>query len=182
MIIEKRRRTNGLRAGMVGLAIGAAGLSLVGAAPAEASGKGNTVKTTINLPALVVDNLCNADVVNLSGDLTITTTTTPTKDGGYTVQSSSNARNLRGSRIAPPPAIGYHGSDGEDSYSYYAPPPYPSSHETVHYTALVPEGKAPKMYLVMVIRETIAADGTDIPTLERTYLLCTPPSRTGKGV
>jgi hypothetical protein len=128
----------------------------------------------------VVDNLCNADVVNLSGDLTITTTTTPAKNGGYTVQSSSNARNLRGSRIAPPPAIGYHGSDGEETYSYYAPPPYPSSNETVHYTALIPEGKAPKMYLVMVIRETITADGTDIPLLERTYLLCSPPSHSAK--
>jgi hypothetical protein len=173
---------------MVVLAAGAATAAMVTAGPAGAStqapsgtsSKGSTVKTTINLPALIVDNLCNADVVNLSGDLTITTTTKPTGDGGYTVKSSSVAKNLKGSRIAPPPAIGYHGSDAEDSYSYVAPPPYPSSHEDVHYTALIPEGKAPKMYLVVVTLDTTTADGTTVPVLERTYLSCTPPTRTHK--
>jgi len=165
----------------------AALVATTGAAPAGATGtgdpgKGQTVQITINLPALVLDNLCNADVVNLSGDLTITTTTTPAKQGGYTVRSSSVAHNLRGSRIAPLPAIGYRGDDVEDSYSYYAPPQYPTTHETVHYTTLIPQGKAPRMYLVVVIREVVAADGTVVPVLNGTYLQCTPPSRTGKVV
>lgn len=179
--VGRSRLRNGF---MIGLASGAAALALGTALPAGAStstpGKGTTVRTTINLPALVVDNLCNADVVNLSGDLTITTTTTPTSNGAYTVKSSSVARNLKGSRIAPPPTIGYHGSDAEDSYSYIAPPPYPSTHEDVHYTALVPEGKAPKMYLVVVTMDTTSADGTTVPVLERTYLTCTPPTRDHK--
>lgn len=157
----------------------AAALALVGPAAGEATGgKGNgtTVKTTINLPALVLDNLCNGDVVNLSGDLHITTTTTPRANGGYTVESSATAPDLRGSRIAPLPAISYRGGDGENTYSYYAPPPYPSSHRVVHWTKLVPSGNAPTMYLVIVIRETIAADGTPaVPTLERVYLRCTEP-------
>jgi hypothetical protein len=51
---------------------------------ARATGGGRTVVTTINVPAMVLDNLCNADVVNLSGDMTIRTTTTPTSNGGYT--------------------------------------------------------------------------------------------------
>jgi hypothetical protein len=176
---------NRLRNGFViGLAGGAAALALGTAIPAGAStsapNKGTTVRTTINLPAYVTDNLCNSDVVNLSGDLTITTTTTPAANGAYTVKSSSVANNLKGSRIAPPPMIGYRGSDVEDSYSYVAAPPYPSTHEDVHYTKLVPQGKAPTMYLVVVTRDTTAADGTTVPVLERTYLACTPPSRSHK--
>ena len=78
----------------------------VTAAPqtADTESGGKTVRTTINLPALVLTNLCNGDVVNLSGDLVITTTTTPDRRGGYTVRTSANAFGLQGERIAPPPA------------------------------------------------------------------------------
>jgi hypothetical protein len=146
------------------------------AAPADAKTGGNTVRTTINIPAMVVDNLCNLDVVNLSGDLTITTTTTPARNGGYTVKSSSVARDLRGTRIAPAPQIGYRGGDGENTYSYYAPPPFPSTHRVVHWTTLIPDGNATRMYLVLVIQETIAADGTVIPVFQNAYLVCKQPS------
>src|SRR4030095_1147396 len=104
---------------MLMLGIVGAVLALVAAAPADATTGGTTVRTTINIPAMVVDNLCNLDTVNLSGDLTITTTTTPTSNGGYTVRSSSVARDLRGQRIAPLPMINYRGSDGDNTYSYY---------------------------------------------------------------
>jgi hypothetical protein len=160
------------------VAVVAIAAQFVGPAPARAtgsSGGGKTVKTTINLPALVLDNLCNADVVNLSGDLHITTTTTPHRRGGYTVRSSAIARDLRGNRIAPLPAIGYHGDDAENAYSYYAPPPYPSTHRVVHWTRLIPEANAPSMYLVLVLRETILADGTVVPVFERAYLVCRQP-------
>ena len=142
----------------------------------ERSSGGTTVRTTINLPALVLDNLCNADVVNLHGDLHIVTTTTPARNGGYTVRSTAIARDLRGTRIAPPPAIGYHGDDSENTFSYYAPPPFPSTHRVVHWTKLIPEGNAPSMFLVLVLRETIAADGTVVPVFERAYLVCQQPS------
>lgn len=161
-----------------------AALALATAAPAAATAantagggpaRGQTVKTTVNLPAMVVDNVCNGDVVYLSGDLHITTTTTPRADGGYTVKSSADARNLRGYRIAPPPAVGYHGWDSEDSYSYYAAPPQPSQHRTVHWTRLVPESDQPVMYVVFGIRETVLADGAVVPVLDRTELRCSPP-------
>ncbi len=141
----------------------------------ERSGGGTTVRTTINLPALVLDNLCNTDVVNLHGDLTIVTTTTPARNGGYTVRSTAIARDLRGNRIAPTPAISYHGDDGENSFSYYAPPPFPSTHRDVHWTTLIPQGNAPRMFLVLVLRETIAPDGTVVPVFERAYLTCQQP-------
>ena len=159
-------------------ALVAVGAQFVGSAPAKATGGtggGRTVRTVINIPAMVLDNLCNADVVNLSGDLVITTTTTPDSRGGYRVRSSANAFGLKGTRIAPPPAIGYHGDDSENTYSYYAPPPYPSTHRVVHWTRLVPEANAPTMYLVLVLRETILYDGTVVPVFERTYLVCAQP-------
>jgi hypothetical protein len=167
------------------LAVVAAGLSLPPRASASGTakpGKGQTTDVTINLPALVLDNLCNGDVVNLSGDLRIITTTKPTGNGGYTVRSTAIARGLRGNRIAPPPAIGYHGDDGENTYSYYAPPPYPSTHRVVHWTKLVPEGNAPSMYLVLVIKETIAQDGTVVPVFERAFLVCRQPTCSSKRV
>jgi hypothetical protein len=91
------------------------------------------------------------------------------------VRSSAIARDLRGNRIAPLPAIGYHSDDAENAYSYYAPPPYPSTHRVVHWTRLIPEAKAPSMYLVLVLRETILADGTVVPAFERAYLVCRQP-------
>jgi hypothetical protein len=178
---QRRSRQRG-RIVTVMLGIAGAVLAVVAAAPADATSRGTTVRTTINIPAMVADNLCNGDVVNLSGDLTITTTTTPARNGGYTVQTSAVARDLRGTRIAPPPMIGYRGADGENTYSYYAPPPFPSTHRVVHWTTLIPDGNAPRMYLVLVIRETIAADGTVIPVFERAYLVCKQPSCSAKKV
>jgi hypothetical protein len=156
--------------------VGTRGAAALTTPAVTGSSRGQTVDTTINLAAFPLDNLCNGDVVNLSGDLHIRTTTTPTAKGGYTVQSSANARDLRGNRIAPLPAIGYRGDDSENTFSYYAPPPYPSTHRVVHWTRLIPQGKAPSMYLVLVIRETILADGTVVPVAEHAYLVCTKPT------
>jgi len=154
----------------------ASGVVLGVPAAAPAKPKGETVKTTIHLAAFAADNLCNGDVVNLTGDLRIRVTTTPRSNGGYTVESSARADNLKGERIFPVPSIGYRGADDESSFAYYAPPPYPASFRVVHSTTLVPRGNAPRMYLVIETRETIAADGTPVvPTLERVYLTCTQP-------
>ena len=80
--------------------------------------------------------------------------------------------------MAPPPAIGYKAADVEQSYSRYAPPPSPAySFSDVHWTKLVPQGPAPTMYLVVVVRETILADGSAVTTPDRTYLVCTEPCR-----
>jgi hypothetical protein len=149
-------------------------LGLPAAAPATA--KGQTVKTTVHLAALPVDNLCNRDMVNLTGDLRIRVTTTPRSNGGYTVDSSTRGDNLTGDRIFPLPSIGYRGSDDESSFAYYAPPPYPSAFRVVHSTTLIPQFNAPRMYLVTEIREVIAADGTPaVPIVERMYLTCKQP-------
>lgn len=162
-------------------ALGALVLAGVGQASAQAgtsstTGKTQTVRITIDVPALVVNNLCNADTVNLHGQETITTQTTPTSNGGYKVVSILQARNLTGSRIAPLPAYGYTGDDTQNTYSYEAPPPYPTKVSLLHWTKLVPQANAPAMWLVVVTREVITADGTAIPTVDRAYLTCTQPS------
>lgn len=140
------------------------------------SGKTQTVRTTIDVAALVLENMCNKDTVNLHGKETITVSTTPTSNGGFRVVSSMRANNLKGERIAPLPSYGYVGSDDTDSYSYLATPPYPSTYSGVHWTKLVPQTNAPAMWLVVVTREVIAADGTAVPTVERAYLSCSQPS------
>jgi hypothetical protein len=155
-------------------------LLATGAAPASASGtqRSTTTTTVIHVPAMVIDNLCNADVVNVSGDLTIRVTTTPRRDGGFTVLSDASAWDLSGNRVAPLPQIGYTAADVEQSYSRYAPPPSPAySFSDVHWTKLVPQGPAPTMYLVVVLRETIFVDGTAATTLDRVYLVCKEPCR-----
>jgi hypothetical protein len=144
------------------------------AAAATTSG-GQRVETTINIPALPLTNLCNNDVVNLSGDMRIVVVTRPTRNGGYTVTSTSTARNLTGERIDPAPAISYRGDQTENSFSYYAPPPYPSTSRVAHWTKLVPESNAPTMWLLVVLRYTIAFDGSLVPVAERAYLTCSQP-------
>jgi hypothetical protein len=166
------------------LAVGAAtvllGVTGVGAGTAAADtakakpGKGTTTEYTLHVAALPVTNLCNADAVILNGDLEIRETTTPAKKDGYTVQSTINGRNLTGSGL--PSGLDYTGEDREQSNAYYAPPPYPSTFTDVHYTRLVPQGDAPGEYLVVVLRETVAADGTVVPTIDQTYLVCSQPT------
>ena len=150
--------------------------SSASATTATSTGKTQVVQETIDVPALVVDNLCNADVVNLHGRETITTATTPTSNGGFRVVSTVQARNLTGQRIAPLPSYGYKGDDIQNTYSYVAPPPYPTTVSLTHWTKLVPQAKAPAMWLVIVFREVITADGTAIPTVDRAYLTCTQPT------
>jgi hypothetical protein len=184
------RRPRGIRALTAVLAVGiplavvAAGLSIPSRASASGSttaGSGTTTDVTLNIPAMVVDNLCNADVVDLHGQLRIITTTTPTRNGGYTVRSTAIARGLQGNRIAPPPFIGYHGDDGENTFAYYAPPPYPSTFRVLHWTRLVPEAaNEPSMYLVLLLRETVLADGTVVPVFERAFLVCRRPACSAK--
>jgi hypothetical protein len=153
-------------------AVAAMTAALLVAAPAQAGG-GKTVRTTIHVPAMVVDNLCNGEPVVLTGDLVITTSTRPARDGGYTVSSTTDGRNLHGPGLVT--QLEYTGDDNEQSYAYYAPPPYPSTFSVVHWTTLIPHGNAPSMYLVIVLRETVAADGTVVPTLDRMYLTCKQP-------
>jgi hypothetical protein len=71
---------------------------------------------------------------------------------------------------------GYVGDDTQNTYSYQAPPPYPTTVTLLHWTKLVPQYKAPAMWLVLVTREVINADGTTVPAVTGAYLVCSQPS------
>lgn len=156
---------------MVGAAVLAVTMVLPATAPAKAQTQ--TVDYTLHVDAMVVDNLCNGEPVNLSGDLRIRETTTQRSDGSYTVNSTTNGKDLRGPGLVT--MLNYRGQDSEQSNQYVAPPPYPTTFTDTHYTKLVPQGKAPSMYLVIVLREVVLGDGTAIPTLNRMFLTCTKP-------
>jgi len=102
------------------LLLAGAGQSAMRAGASSTSGKTQVVQETQDVPALVIENLCNKDTVNLHGQLVLTTSTTPTSNGGFRIVSTVRANNLTGERIAPPPAYGYLGADNQDSYSYIA--------------------------------------------------------------
>jgi hypothetical protein len=156
---------------------------VTGSSPAVAgtSSGGQRTDVTINVAALPLDNLCNGDVVVLSGEMRIVTVTRPTNNGGYTVTSTATARNLRGQRIAPPPPIGYRGDQTESSYTYYAPPPYPRTTRIIHWTKLVPQGKAPTMWLVVVFRYVILPTARSFPSPSPGPPAVGPPHRCPRG-
>ena len=165
-----------LAAATVAIAAGTVGLVSVTHATAGAtgsSGRSQTVEYTLPVPALALENLCNADAVVLNGDLHIRTTTTQLSNGGVQVVSTINGRNLTGFGL--PSALDYKGENREYSYSYTAPPPGIGTFLVTQYTKLVPQGNAPTMYLVVVLREVVLSDGTTVPTLDRTYLVCQQP-------
>ena len=91
------------------IALVAVAAQFVGTAPARATGGGGgggggtTVREVINIPLLPLTNACNADVIAFSGDMYLTTTTTPRSDGSDTVRTSAVAPNLTGDKIGPLP-------------------------------------------------------------------------------
>lgn len=170
-------RTTRRRVGMALLAL----LLLATLPPQQATAhdsRGRTTRTTIHIPLIVLDNLCaNAEPVALSGDLYVVVTTRAERNG-YRVVSRSYAPDLRGQGLVS--GVSYRGSDGENSVAYYAPPPYPSRWSVTHWTVLIPNGQVPRMYLVIVLRQVIGADGSVVPTLEGTRLTCRRPQSDAK--
>jgi hypothetical protein len=171
----RRWLAHGRRRALAGSLAGAALLAVSMFLPATspAAGRTQTVDYTLHVPAMVIDNLCNGEPVNLSGDLHIRESTTQRADGSYTVTSTTNGKNLRGPGLIT--MLNYLGQDTEQSNQYVAPPPYPTTFTDTHYTKLVPQGNAPSMYLVIVLREVVLADGTVVPTINRMFLTCTQP-------
>ena len=141
--------------------------------PAQASAE--TTRTEIHIPLTVLTNLCaENEPVALSGDEYITTTTTPRPDGSFTVTASIVAPNLTGTGMVS--NIPYSGVDGQQTYSYIATPPFPSTYDVTLFTILRPAYKLASMYLVTVIRQTIAFDGTPVTTFRSVSLTCKQPT------
>ena len=162
------------------LALTAAPVQANGGSGGSAGG-GQTVEEQFPLSNYVLINLCNTDVVNMQGEMYISVTTSPARNGGYTVQSTASAPDLTGATVPPQPYVAYTGDDVETSHSYYAPPPYPSTIYDEHWTKLVPLAPAPTMYLVVVFREVILANVTPVPAVQGTYLACSTSQKVPHG-
>jgi len=153
-----------------------AGLVAMGPTPVSAASSTTRTEITIRLEAATFVNLCNNDFVELAGDETIRVTRTTNSDGSSTVRSTLIAPNLTGKRAAPLPMIGYRGADAHQNYAYYAPAHFPYTLTVIHWQKLVPQGPAPTMYLVTVLRETLLdSSSAPVVTVDRLYLACTEP-------
>jgi hypothetical protein len=151
---------------------GAAATALLLVAPGQA--RASTTRTVIDVPLRILDNLCaGAEPVSLSGHEYITTTTTPRAGGGFTVRASIVAPDLIGAGMVS--QIPYHGVDGQQTYEYVAPAPYPSTSDVTLYTLLQPLYGLPTMYFVTVLRQVVLSDGTAVTTFRDMRLTCTQP-------
>lgn len=155
----------------IGAAIAASVVSLCAAPAAQAEVAPPTTSVyVLHVDAQPIDNRCNGDTVVLHGDLTIITTTTPTRGGGRTVQGATVGRNLAGYGL--PSGLTYKAVTAELSFARELPAPGNGSFTDTQWWLLVPRGAAPVMYLVMVLRETVNSDGSTTTVLDRTSVVC----------
>jgi hypothetical protein len=154
------------------IAMSALVLSLMVVVAWSAPAHAETVYTVINYPGQVRDNRCNGEPIGLNGDLHILTTTTPTANGGSRVRTVAVTQGLEGASLVS--NVPYHAVEVTLSFGHYVPPPGTGSFRYLVATLLVPEGDAPTMLLVTVIKGTLLFDGTLTNEIERTYLVCAP--------
>jgi hypothetical protein len=154
---------------LIAMMVPALSLAIVALRPAPA--RADTVISVINLPLVVIDNQCNGEPVGLSGDLLTVVTTRPTPGGGTALRAVSVTRGLRGTGLVS--GVSYRAVEVSGTLATELPPPGTG---TFHYTdviLLVPQSPtAPAMLLVVVIRGTLAPDGSISNEVERTYLAC----------
>jgi hypothetical protein len=138
-------------------------------APAHAA----TVVSVINLPAVVIDNQCNGEPVALSGDLLTVVTTRLTANGGTTVRSVSVTRGLQGTGLVS--GVSYRAVELSGTVVNQLSPPGTGAFFSTVTTLLLPQGSTvPAMLLQMVVRGTLAPDGTVSTEVVQTSLVCRP--------
>ena len=146
-------------------------LAIVALRPAPAQAQ--TVVSVINLPAVVIDNQCNGEPVALSGDLLTVVTTRPTANGGTTVRSVSVTHGLKGTGLVS--GVSYRAVELSGTFVNQLPPPGTGTFFSTVTTLLIPQGSAaPSMLLVVVVKATVAQDGTISNEVVQTYLVCRP--------
>jgi hypothetical protein len=146
-------------------------LAIVALRPALAQAQ--TVVSVINLPDVVIDNQCNGEPVALSGDLLTVVTTRPTPNGGATVRSVSVTKGLQGTGLVS--GVSYRAVELSGTVVNQLPPPGTGTFFSTVTTLLIPQGSAaPSMLLVVVVKGTLAPDGTISNEVVQTYLVCRP--------
>ena len=144
-------------------------LAIVALRPSPAQAQ--TVVSVINLPAVVIDNQCNGEPVALSGDLLTVVSTRPTANGGTTVRSVSVTQGLQGTGLVS--GVSYRAVEVSGTVVNQLPPPGSGTFFSTVTTLLLPQGNAaPSMLLVVVVKGTLAPDGTISNEVVQTYLVC----------
>jgi hypothetical protein len=155
------------------IAMMALALSLAIMALRPAPAHAQTVVSVINLPAVVINNQCNGEPVALSGDLLTVVTTRSTANGGITVRSVSVTQGLRGTGSVS--GVSYRAVELSGTVVNQLPPPGTGTFYTTVTTLFIPQGSAaPAMLLVVVVKGTLAPDGTISNEVVQTYLVCRP--------
>jgi hypothetical protein len=163
-----RPRRAAVIAGILGMLL----VLALGMAPASmAATSGSTfVDVVVKVPLLVVQNACNGEPVGLHGQLHVRELITPAPDGGSVIRSLTLSEGLTGTGAVT--GVTYQALDAEASVTHSAPGPGPYTFSDAHVDLLAPQGAAPAFVVVMVLRETVAADGTATVSLDRTYSFC----------
>jgi hypothetical protein len=134
--------------------------------PARAA---NVTNTTIHVPASVQTNPCfPTDVVNLSGDIHITITTTNDRRGGYHVTNHLNSQ-LSGASILT--GLKYTNSTTNDE-EWYARPPFPAVHTHTYDFELVSQTGFDNYVVHMTMHETVNANGVPTATVDKFSMDC----------
>jgi hypothetical protein len=155
------------------IAMKALALSLAIMALRPAPAHAETVVSVINLPLVVIDNQCNGEPVGLSGDLLMVVTTRPTANGGATVRAVSVTHGLQGTGLVS--GVSYRAVELSGTVINQLPAPGTGTFYNTITTLLIPQGStAPAMLLVVVVKATVAPDGTLSNEVVQTYLVCRP--------
>jgi hypothetical protein len=134
-----------------------------------------TVVTVIKLPGEVPVNLCNGDRIALHGELTTVLTIVPIGKRGKLVEGAVGFSSiLVGEDLVT--HVPYKGQEGYVTFSQTVPPGGGPIYSATWF-ALLPQGVGPSMLLVAVLKGTVAADGTVTASLDKTYVICSPSSR-----
>jgi hypothetical protein len=130
--------------------------------PARAA---NVVNVTFHVPAQVQTNPCfPADVINLSGDIHVTITTTADRRGGYHVTNHLNSQ-LSGVSITT-------GTKYVNSEDWYARAPWPAVHTHTYDFLLISNNGTPDYVLHMTMHETVTAGGVATATVDNFSMDC----------
>jgi hypothetical protein len=135
----------------------------------ESARAANVVNVTFHVPAQVQTNPCfPVDVVNLSGDIHVTITTTNDRRGGYHVTNHLNSQ-LSGVSITT--RTKYVNSETKDE-DWYAGAPWPAVHTHTHDFLLISNNGTPDYVLHMTMHETVTAGGVPTATVDNFSMEC----------
>ena len=129
-----------------------------------------TTVTTIHVPAQVETNPCfPADVINLTGDITIIVSTSADGTGAYRVINVVSSK-LKGASITTGTK---YTNNAKQTDEWTAQPPFPATHtHTYDFLLISKSANVPNYVLHMTMHETIDANGVPTVVVDNFYMDC----------